>query len=51
MYLHVCPQEEGLAGRPPPGQTLPPPTGTATAAQGTHPTGMHSCIKCVHIGV
>ena len=28
---------------PPPEQTLPPPGETATAADGTHPTGMHSC--------
>ena len=36
-----------LLGRHPPGQThtlgdTPPPE-TATAAKGTHPTGMHSC--------
>ena len=23
-----------------------PPPGTATAVGGTHPTGMHSCLKC-----
>ena len=23
-----------------------PPPGTATAAGGTHPTGMHSCLHC-----
>ena len=30
----------------PPGQTLPPPPSpeTATVADGTHPTGMHSCF-------
>ena len=28
---------------PPSGQTHAPP-GTATAADGTHPTGMHSCL-------
>ena len=31
-------------GRHPPGQT-PPPQQTANAADGTHPTGMHSCLK------
>ena len=25
----------------------PPPPGTATAAGGTHPTGMHSCWNCI----
>ena len=30
-------------GRHPPGPT-PPLSETATAADGTHPTGMHSCI-------
>ena len=30
-------------GRHTPGQTSPPPV--ATAADGTHPTGMHSCYK------
>ena len=30
----------------PPRQTPPPPQ-TATAAHGTHPTGMHSCIDCI----
>ena len=25
-----------------------PPPGTATAAGGTHPTGMHSCLRYVH---
>ena len=33
------------------GQTYPPsgqtPPETATAADGTHPTGMHSCLDCV----
>ena len=33
-----------LLGRPPPWTDPPPPlTETATAADGTHPTGMHSC--------
>ena len=27
----------------PPGVDTPPPRETATAADGTHPTGMHSC--------
>ena len=27
-------------------QTPPPPGETTTAADGTHPTGMHSCFKC-----
>ena len=29
--------------RHPPDQTYPPPRETAAAADGTHPTGMHSC--------
>ena len=29
----------------PPWQT--PPQQTATAADGTHPTGMHSCFRCI----
>ena len=29
--------------RHPTGQTPPPPQQTTTAADGTHPTGMHSC--------
>ena len=33
-------------GRHPPGQT-PPPQQTATAVDGTHPTGMHSCFIVV----
>ena len=38
----------------PPGQVNPPPPPgpgtpqqTATVADGTHPTGMHSCFKCL----
>ena len=30
--------------RHPPRTDTPPPSKTATAADGTHPTGMHSCI-------
>ena len=30
-------------GRHPPGQTPPPIPAVATAVDGTHPTGMHSC--------
>ena len=26
---------------------IPPPKKTATVADGTHPTGMHSCNKCI----
>ena len=40
----------GEVWQTPPGQTpappwtgTPPPNETATAADGTHPTGMHSC--------
>ena len=36
-----------------PGQTLlpvqTPPPETATAADGTHPPGMHSCLICIRI--
>ena len=35
----------------PPGQTLPPPQQTATAADGTHPTGMHSCEVTICSGI
>ena len=31
-----------------PGQTPPPPT--AIAADGTHPTGMHSCLNILILG-
>ena len=31
---------------PTPGQTPPPPQ-TVTAADGTHPTGMHSCTNLI----
>ena len=38
-------------GRPPPGRQplfwADPPPPTTTAADGTHPTGMHSCYHCV----
>ena len=33
-----------------PGQTPDPPPETATAADGTHPTGMHSCYSLLCIG-
>ena len=29
----------------------PPPRQMATAADGTHPTGLHSCFTCVHISL
>ena len=35
--------------RHPPGSRLPPPKQMATVADGTHPTGMHSCLKGVQI--
>ena len=35
----------GLGGRGVPGGE--PPCKTATAVGGTHPTGMHSCFKCL----
>ena len=42
------PWADTLPGQIPPGQTPPLPVHTginiATAADGTHPTGMHSCI-------
>ena len=37
------PQGKPPGSRHPPEQTTPPPRETATAADGTHPTGMHSC--------
>ena len=36
-------QPEGHNRRPPP----PPPKKMATVADGTHPTGMHSCGICI----
>ena len=53
MFLQVCvcPWGRGSAsvhvGIPSREQT--PPQQTATAADGTHPTGMHSCLFCVLI--
>ena len=39
-----------LLGRRPPGRQTPPPPGRqmATAADGTHPTGMHSCFDSIY---
>ena len=39
------PTPEGVLSQHALRQTLPPPNQTATAAGGTHPTGMHSCIQ------
>ena len=33
----------------PPRQTAPPPSETVTAADGTHPTGMHYCLEIVTV--
>ena len=54
MFLHlcVCPRGGGGGGAPgqvPPRQVPPPPRQTATAADGTHPTGMHSCSKLISL--
>ena len=40
----VCQIPPGQTMQTPPGQ--PPPGQTATAADGTHPTGMYSCYYC-----
>ena len=61
LQLSVCPQwgsasvQVGIPIPPPgpgtplrtrhPSRTRHPPQETATAADGTHPTGMHSCFK------
>ena len=49
MFLHVSVIlfTRGRSGRqiPPPPAVRHPLPGTATAADGTHPTGMHSCCK------
>ena len=51
LQVSVCPR-----GVPAPGGGIwsggvwTPPTLRATAAGGTHPTGMHSCLCCVHCG-
>ena len=52
--VSVCPQGRGVhppvvetpgqADTPLHGQADAPPRQTATAADGTHPTGMHSCL-------
>ena len=55
LQARVCPQggdvclsTTPLLGTDPPGADTPPKE-TATAADGTHPTGMHSCsILCSH---
>ena len=39
------PPADTLQQTPPPGANTPPPGETATAADCTHPTGMHSCFK------
>ena len=45
------PQEDTPIGQTLPwADTPPPPNQTATAADGTHPTGMHSCFKVKIIG-
>ena len=58
MFLHVsvCPRgvclsacwdtlsEAGPLEQTPPGDRHPPTEQTATVADGTHPTGMHSCF-------
>ena len=48
LHLSVCSQgglPQCMLGYHPPEQTpTPPPTKTATAVDGTHPTGMHSCL-------
>ena len=48
MFLHVSviPSTGGVPG-PGGGCVETPPPGTATAAVGTHPTGMHSCFICI----
>ena len=40
IHTHPCPVHAGMH---------PPPT--ATAADGTHPTGMHSCEKYVSLAI
>ena len=50
VHAGIHPRVDTPLGRHPPGRhppwvDTPPPLGqTATAADGTHPTGMHSCI-------
>ena len=41
------PPVQTTPGQTPPG-TTPPPQEMATAGDGTHPTGMHSCFEFVH---
>ena len=42
VYQEFCSRGGGVPGGDPPG--------TATAAGGTHPTGMHSCLKLKSVG-
>ena len=53
LYLSVIlfTGEGSLAKPPPTRQTPPPPSETATAADGTYPSGMHSCFLFVPIPV
>ena len=42
---HPSPAPEPKADPPGPKADTPPPRQMATAADGTHPTGMHSCYR------
>ena len=46
VHAGIHPPADPPSGRPPLVRH-PPPQQTATAADGTHPTGMHSCINLV----
>ena len=46
VFTGVC-LSKGGGAHPPPGQTPSPPPEMAAAADGTHPTGMHSCFENV----
>ena len=44
IFTGVCDSVQGGGGLVPGGAWWRPPPRTATAAGGTHPTGMHSCL-------
>ena len=49
MFLHLSVFTSVHKGVYTPPRQIPPPRAeTATAADGTHPTGMHSCLGSVY---
>ena len=48
---HPLGRHPNLGRHPLPGADTPPPQQTATAANGTHPPGMHSCLLAIFMRV